>query len=165
MEFTCRVSEDGGMQFGERNRVYFKQWLKANPGALLKITNVLPESNKQRRYFEGAIVPLIAHYQTGMRHDSADDRRTVREWLKLEFNGEGVMLAGKMHRVGKSTKGRDALQPFLERVITWLVENYAPSQEALDPAAYQRWVDMADLVGAPTSYIEYLVECGVLQKI
>src|ERR1700722_11773331 len=85
MEFICRISRDGGMDFGERNRVYFKSYLKAHPGVLLKITPVLPESDKQRRYLEGAVVPLATYYQEGMDHRNADDRASVREWLKLEL--------------------------------------------------------------------------------
>lgn len=46
-----------------------------------------------------------------------------------------------MTTVGKSTKGRDALQPFLERVVDWLVENYAPPIEALEPERYKVWQD------------------------
>jgi hypothetical protein len=46
MEFICRITRDNGMDFGERNRPLFKQYLKANPGVLLKITPMLPESNK-----------------------------------------------------------------------------------------------------------------------
>jgi hypothetical protein len=41
----------------------------------------------------------------------------VREWLKAEFNGELVVIDDKVHRIGKSTKGREALNAFLERVI------------------------------------------------
>ena len=59
MEFIFRASRDAGMDFGERNRALFEQYLKANPGVLCKITPVLPESNKQRRYLEGAIIPLV----------------------------------------------------------------------------------------------------------
>jgi hypothetical protein len=99
-----------------------------------------------------------------MDHHSEVDRRTVREWLKLEFNSEAVILAGTMHRVAKSTKGRESLQPFLERVVDWLHQNYMVPDDALDPKAYQRWLDMAQLVGTPTTYIDYLVEIGVLHK-
>lgn len=56
----------------------------------------------------------------------------MREWLKAEFNGELVVIDDKMHRIGKSTKGREALNAFLERVIGWLIDNYAPPAEALD---------------------------------
>jgi hypothetical protein len=141
MEFICRISKDGGLDFGERNRAVFKAYMRDNPGMVLKITPVLPESDKQRRYFEGCIVPLVAHYQEGMDHRSSDDCRRVREWLKMEFNWEPVKIGGFTQRVPKSTKGRDALQPFLERVVEWLQENYAPPPEALDPEKFKVWRD------------------------
>jgi hypothetical protein len=37
------------------------------------------------------------------------------------------------HKIGKSTKGYEVLQPFLERVVLWLIENYDPPAVALDP--------------------------------
>ena len=126
MEFLCRITQDSGMDFGERNRAIFKRYLSENPGRLLKITPVLPESGKQRRFLEGAVIPLVTYYQEGMSHTSHEDCDKVREWLKLEFNGDFIEMHGKVHRIGKSTKGRDALQPFLERVVDWLIENYQP---------------------------------------
>jgi len=160
---------DGGMEFGERNRVYFKQWLKANPGAVLKITNVLPESNKQRAFLEGAVIPLVTFYQQGMDYRNSDDNRRVREWLKAEFNGELVWIKqkdapSKPQKIGKSTKGREVLQPFLERVVTWLIENYAPPDVALNPKEYELWRDTIFPTGECDSYLEYLNAMGVLLR-
>src|ERR1700761_9479412 len=112
MEWLCRITKDAGMEFGERNRTIFKRFLTDNPGMVLKITPVLPESNKQRRFLEGAVIPFVAYYQEGMDHRNTDDLRLVREWLKEEFNGHTVIIAGKAHLVPKSTKGREALQAF-----------------------------------------------------
>ena len=58
----------------------------------------------------------------------------------------------------KSTKGRVALQSFLENVLAWLVENYAPPVEALDPEAFKVWRDTVFPSGGPDNYIDYLVE-------
>ncbi len=41
----------------------------------------------------------------------------LREWLKEEHNGELVAIAGVVHKIRKSTKGREALTAFLERII------------------------------------------------
>jgi hypothetical protein len=41
MEFTCRVSKDGGMNCSERKAGYFKQYLRNNLGMVLRITPVL----------------------------------------------------------------------------------------------------------------------------
>jgi len=106
MEFQCRGHADGTLEFGAYGRVQFKEFLRKNGPLRLHITPELPESGKLRRFYEGAVVPLIAFYQEGMDHRSGDDRRSIREWLKEEFNGEMVVIGGKTHIVGKTTKGR-----------------------------------------------------------
>ena len=63
MEFQCRGTIEGTLDFGPYNRAKFQEFLKAHPGIRLKITAELPESGRLRRYFEGALVPLIAFYQ------------------------------------------------------------------------------------------------------
>ncbi|OJY74671.1 MAG: hypothetical protein BGP12_06875 [Rhodospirillales bacterium 70-18] len=163
MEFLGRIKPGGGLDFGERNSVIFKRYLVENPGIVLRITPVLPESAKQRRYLEGAVIPLITYYQDGMDHHSADDRQRVREWLKQEFNSETVIIGGEVRRVPKSTKGRDALQPFLERVMDWLTENYQPPAEALDPKGFKVWQDTVFPNGGPDSYIDWLRETRALR--
>jgi hypothetical protein len=87
----------------------------------------------------------------------------VREWLKEEFNSELVIVAGKAHRVAKSTKGRETLGAFLERVADWLVENYQPPAQALDPEAFKHLRDTIFMSGGPDNYIDYLRECGILK--
>jgi hypothetical protein len=163
MEFICRP--DGhGLNLGQRNTAIFDDFVKKNPNVPWKLTPVLPESNKQRRFFEGAIVPLIAWYQEGFDHRSSEDCRRVREWLKEEFNAEQIVIAGKVHRVGKSTRGRDALQPFLERVMEWLVENYAPPVESLDTENFRHWHDVVFPYGGPDNYIDYLMSLNLLKR-
>ena len=86
----------------------------------------------------------------------------MREWLKLEFNSEMVRVNGFGNRIAKSTKGRDALQPFLERVIEWLQENYAPPPEAINPEEYKVWHDTIFPYGGADNYIDYLCERRIL---
>lgn len=161
MEFTFRVTKDGGMDFGERGRVYFKQYLASNPGALCKIVPLLPESNKQRRFLEGAVIPLVTFYQEGMDHRNSDDCATVREWLKLEFNAESVRIAGKYQKIPKSTRGRGALNAFLEQVVEWVQDSYGPPAEALDPAGFKLWRDT--VMDGPDNYIDWLALQGILK--
>ena len=80
---------------------------------------------------------LLAYYQEGMSHRDPDDRARVREWLKEEHPGELVAIGGVVLKIGKSTKGREALTAFLERVMDWLIENYAPPQKAIDRETYK----------------------------
>jgi hypothetical protein len=44
-------------------------------------------------------------------------------------------------RLSNGALAREVLQPFIERVIAWVVENYDPPQCALGPAAYKEWRD------------------------
>jgi hypothetical protein len=158
---ACAERPDGhGL---ERNTAIFLDYVRKNPRTPWKLTPILPESGKQRRFFEGAVVPLVTYYQEGLDHRNSEDCARVREWLKSEFNGEYVLVAGKSHPVPKSTKGRDALQLFLERVITWLVENYSPPLEALDLASFKVWQDTVFPSGGPDNYVDYLSECGILR--
>jgi len=164
MEFSCFGTKDGGLDFGERGRMSLRHYILDNPGVRFTLKAVLPESSSQRRYFEGAIVPLVAFFQEGMSHKNPDDLRRVREWLKAEFNGELVVIGGKPQKVGMSTKGREALQRMIERVVDWLVENYAPPPEALDPDYYKRWRDTVLPYGGPDNYIDYMDELTLLPK-
>lgn len=163
MEFVARITEDGGMRFGERDLPIFKRYLAEHAGMVLKIIPMLPESGKQRRFLEGAVIPLVTYYQEGMDHHSADDRQKVREWLKAEFHSELVSVGGTVHAVAQSTRGREALGRFLERVVDWLVENYSPPPEALDPRRYKVWDQTIRPDGGPENYIDYLVGCGALR--
>jgi hypothetical protein len=163
MEIICRP--DAKMQslnMGERNTAIFLDFVRKNPNVPWRLTPVLPESGKQRRYLEGCILPLITFYQDGLDHKKTDDVRKVRDWMKLEFNSEALVMSDTVHMVAKSTKGRDALQPFLERVVGWLVDNYAPPQEALDPEFFKEWRDTIFPVGGPDNYIDYLKAQGII---
>jgi hypothetical protein len=96
-----------------------------------------------------------------MDHRNADDRASVREWLKTEFNGHTILIAGEAHKVGKSTRGREVLNRFLENVVGWLQDNYAPPAQALEPASFKAWRDT--VMDGPDNYIDYLVAQGVLK--
>jgi hypothetical protein len=86
----------------------------------------------------------------------------VREWLKAEFNGELVVIDHKVLGIGKSTKGREALNAFPERVIGWLIDNYAPPAEALDAKKFKVWRDTIFPTGVEDNYIDYLKSIGTL---
>lgn len=166
MEFQCRGTAEGVAEFSPYERARFKAFLRENPGIRLTITPDLPESGRLRRYFEGALVPLICFYSENLDHRNSEDRRKVREWLKLEFNSDLVDVGGTVHKVAKTTKGRPVLNEFVERVVDWLNENYAPPAEAMDPEKYKYWRDVLYAKpGTPDTYIDYLVETGVLRKI
>ena len=78
-------------------------------------------------------------------------------------SAQTVVVGGKAHLVPKSTKGREALNAFLERVVAWLMENYEPPQEALNPENYKEWRDTIFPDGGPDNYIDYMVDMGWLR--
>ena len=74
-----------------------------------------------------------------------------------------TILSSVNHKVAKSTKGRAALNPFVERVMDWLTENYAPPAEALDSERFKVWRDTIYPSGGPDNFIDYLVTINVLK--
>lgn len=160
--FKGRFTKEGGLGFGAYEKAHLKEFILKNPNMPFEIVPLLPESKKQRGFFEGAVVPLVAFYQERMDHRNHKDRREVREWLKVEFNGDLVAIGGKTHRIAKSTK-RELNKGFLERVIEYLEDNYAPPKEALDTKKYEDWRDRIFPHGGPDNYIDYLVEIGILK--
>lgn len=159
------ISQNGELKMqNEYMRENFKKFLKNHDGARIEFVPVLPESPKQRKFFEGAIVPLITFYQDNMDHRNAEDCYKVREWLKHEFNGEMVVVGGKSKLVAKSTKNV-LREGFLERVLDWLIENYNPPHEVLLPEKYKYWRDTVFPFGGPDNYIDYLVSVRLLKQI
>jgi hypothetical protein len=161
MELIARVI-GGHFNLGQRNSAIFDDFVRENPTIPWRLSPILPESAKQRAFFEGAVVPFVAYKQERFDHHKHEDLRQVRERLKTEFNGDLVELGGKVHRVAKSTKGRDQLQPFLERVLVWVMENYEPPKEALDPEAFKVWRDTIFPYGGPSTYMDYLLSKHIL---
>ena len=141
----------------EYNRLRLKQDLRENIGSRYKIERYIPESNKQRRFFEGAVVPMVTYYQEGLDHRLPEDNRKVRDMLKIEFNGELVVVAGKTVKIAKTTKG-ELNRGFLERVIDWMSDQ-GYNTDLLNPAEYKHWHDVVFPSGdGPDNYIDYLVE-------
>ena len=157
-------SIDGKQNMGsEYLRNKYADDLAKNPGARYKIERITPESRKQRGFFEGAVVPLVTYFQDRMDYKKSDDNRVVREWLKLEFNGDLKSINGKTHRIAKSTKG-ELNNGILDKIIDWVEENYGIDRmEVLNPDRYQRWIDeIFSFTDGPDHYIDYLVSINKL---
>jgi len=155
---------DGKLNLGsEYNRGRLQMRLKQ--GGRGHIYFDLPESNQQRRFYEGAILPLYTFFQEGMDYRNWEDVKRVREWLAQEFNGQMVYVKGKPRIIGQSTKGNKALNTMCEKIIDDLVENYGIDQEAvLNPVAYQKWRDEVFPFGGPDNYIDVLLAEKKLNK-
>lgn len=163
-KFMGRINPQGtGFSFGEYTRIKLRKFMKENPNSPFELKPIFAESERQRGWFEGALVPLVTFYQEGMDYRSQKDREKVREWLKIEFNGEFVSINGRAHKVAQSTSQRLNLG-FLERIVDWLVTNYEPPMEALDPNKYKHWHDTIFPDGGPETYIGYLLEINILKK-
>lgn len=162
-KFFGRFTKDGGLSFGSYTRINLKKFIKENPNMPFELKPLLPESIKQRGWFEGALCPLVAFYQEGMDHHNSKDIEAVREWLKIEFNGTMIVVGEKTHLIGGSTK-RKLNQGFLERCVGYLEDNYAPSLEALDPAVYKDWRDRIFPYGGPDNFLDYLISLKKLTK-
>lgn len=146
-------------------REKFAKFVKFHEGKRLWITPTFKESDKQRAFFEGAIVPLVAFFQEGMDYTNSEDLRNVREWLKIEFNGGFVNIQGKSYKIGKSTQGK-LNDGFIEAIIDWLEENYGIDRtKVLNPKDYKEWRDEVYPFGGPDNFIEYLLETGKLKKL
>ncbi len=144
------------------NASRFRQFLKDNPGIRLRIEPITPESNKQRKFFEGAIVPFVTFFQDNLDWNDTDDLKSVRHWLKTEFNGEFITIGGKAIKIPKSTKG-ELNKGLIERIMDWCGEQGYPI-ELLLPADYKNWKDKIFPYGGPESYIDYLIQCGKIRK-
>jgi hypothetical protein len=158
-------SKDGNLSLGtEENARLFRDDLRKNPNARYHISRLTPESKDQRGFFEGAVVPMVTFFQENMDHMDSADLAKMRHWLKVEFNGEIMVVAGKANKVPKSTKGK-LNKGFIDRVIDWLEAQYAIDRiEVLNPKDYKNWRDTIFPSGGPDNYIDYLVEVGRLTK-
>lgn len=153
--FNLKATPDGGLWTSDYNRQRMKVWLKENAGIWLQLKPLRDESSKMRRFFEGAVVPLMTYYREDMDYHNPEDLETMRNLLKVEFNGQMAMINGKSHIIPKSTKGSDVLPDFIERVIAWADEQ-GYQTELLDNNAYKIWNDTIRGYGEIDSYIDYL---------
>ncbi len=162
--FKGRFTKDGkGFIFSDFFRQKLKFYMRQNPNQPFELNPILAESKKQRGWFEAGLCPLVAFYHEGLDHHDPKDVKKAREWLKIEFNSEIVALFGKAHKVAKSTKN-ELNSGFLERVVGYLVENFAPPDQVLDPKSYKHWHDAVFPYGGPDNYIDYLLEIKILEN-
>ena len=156
------ASKDGGMQFpSEDIRQNLKSDLLENPEGKYEINRLSEESIKQRKFFEGAVIPMWV-YLDGGNYKSSSVRRDYREVAKREFNGELIIVSGKSRKVGRSTKG--CLNQFVDKVEDFLEEQYGVKrQDVFNPTDYKYFKDVIFMNGEYDDYIDYLKAKGVLK--
>lgn len=170
MKILGRI-KNGKLEIGDYNRRFLNDFLKQkkNQGRVIAIQDRVPESRKQRAYYFGAVLTLWA-YLNGQDHRNGDEIGFLHEHAKREFNGEIVMVEGKPVKRGKSTVGLmndndQANSGYLERVISYLEENYGIDRaKVLNPEHYKQWRDEVFAFGEQDNYIEYLLATGLLEK-
>ncbi len=163
-KFIARLKE-GGLDFGSTfNAARFRQFAKDHVGLAVHIEPMTPESKKQRGFYHGAVCAMFAYFHEGLDHRSWRDIEKVHEWLKLEHNGEFMVMNGKSHLIPKSTAGQ-LNRGYLERCIADLEENYGidPAQ-VLNPKEYKYWKDVVFPNSGPTNFIDYQIEKGLIHK-
>lgn len=131
----------------------FRDDLRSNLGGRYEVRRLIPESNKMRRWLHGSLIPLITFYQEGLDYRKSEDCDKVFEFLRLEFNGDFVQVAGETKKVGRTTKGQ--LKDFIEKISDWATEQGYPI-ELCDPVKYQKWRDEVYSFGAFDHYLDYL---------
>ncbi len=162
--FLALAKPDGSLDMTVYQRATLKDTIKENAGSRLRlvIERETPESNKQRRMFEGGYIPLWV-YLDGADYRNADICIAYREVAKRRFNGEWRMIAGKSELVGKSTKG-ELNEGFLERLGDFIEEQYGvEKKDVLNPEIYKYWRDKVFPFGGPETFIEYLISIGKLK--
>jgi hypothetical protein len=156
--FVFKATPDGGLDAGsDYNKARFKEWLKKHAGLRVRIELDEPESNKLRRYFEGAVVPEVCQHWEWCDPSKPDDLVACRELLKAEFNGRWLPTpSGGMRKVALSTKTQKVLRPFVNRVTDWMAEQGMPVP---NPELYKKFRDSAMLADGG-GYHEWLRKKG-----
>ncbi len=165
--FLARAQPDGALEMSDYQRLTMRQYIKDNAGSRMRLTidKETPESNKQRAFYHGAIIPLWAYYN-GQDYKDSHVLAQLHEVAKLEFNPEVIFVDGRERKIGKTSKGK-LNEGYLERIIDYLTEQYAvdPSKE-LNPDTYKHWRDT--IYPFDTKYdtfIEYLIDMKLIHSI
>ncbi len=142
----------------------FRQFLRDNQGTRIQVTPMTPESNKMRRFYMGAVIPLWA-YLDGADYRDHNVLKDYFELAKIEFNGKLIEAAGKAVRIGQSTKGA-ALKEVTEKTIDFLIEQYGiDPMKVLNVEEYKRFRDTIFSHTKIDSYIDYMIKSGILKQI
>jgi hypothetical protein len=161
IKVTTNEKRNGFHIESDFTRARLHEWMKEY--RWFEIKPYQRESRKQRGFYHGAICALYAYFHENLDHHNPDDIQKVHEWLKIEFNGEYVVIGDKSHKIGKTTQGELNLG-FLERCINNLIENYGLDDAVLETDRYKNWRDTVFPHGGPDNYIDYLVDIKLLRK-
>lgn len=164
MEFQGQYKKDG-FDFGKtRDRVL--NHCAHNVGQRFVLSDLLPESRQQRKFFEGAVIPMWV-YLDGKDYKDSSICRDYHEIAKLEFNPKVVITHGKARTIGGSTKGKLQKNEICDKVIDMLEKEYGIDRTVvLVPADYKHWRDtLRSFKDVPFEYIDYLISLKKLSTV
>ena len=140
----------------EYNRIRLKERLKK--GGRGRILFEEPESENQRKFFEGVVCVLATFFQDNLDYRNNDDIKKMRDTLIEDALGlETKEIEGKLRTFRESSKGSENLNKVVEYSIDYLVSEFAIEQEeVLNPDKYKTWRDTIYPYGGPDNYIDYL---------
>lgn len=163
MQFQGTYKEEGGFNFGQsRERVL--NHCKHNAGKRFTLSDHMPESYSQRKFYHGAVLPLWI-YLDGKDYKDSNLRDSYHELAKIEFNAEMVVTKGRTVKIGKSTKHK-LNEGFLEKVIENLEDQYGVKrEECLDPKDYKHFKDKIFMESEFDDYIDYLKSLNRIPKL
>lgn len=155
MEFQGKYKIDG-FDFGKRRDSVLNH-CKHNVGQRFILSDLEIESTLQRKFFEGAVIPMWV-YLDGKDFRDSGICKEYHEVAKLEFNPKTVIVNGKPRIIGGSTKGKLQREEIVERVIDMLEEQYGIDRVlVLNPMEYKHWRDkLRSFKDVPFHYIDYL---------
>lgn len=157
MEFQGKYKLEG-FDFGD-NRDRILKHCTHNVGKRFILADLLPESRKQRKFFEGAVITLWI-YLDGNDYKNTDLQRQYHEYAKLEFNPEVVIISGQQRKVGGSSKGKlGGNDGVVNKVIDFLEEQYGIDRtKCLSPKDYKHFKDKIFMNGNYDTYIDYMID-------
>lgn len=154
MKIPCVLSDK--IEVSEYHASKIRQAVKDNGSPIrAEIVTLMPESNQQRRYLMGSLIPLLVFLDGNDHRDSKTCERYF-EFLKLEFYPEVLTIKKKVHVFAGSTKGSNRLNKFIERVQEYICDNYGLefSNPVFNPSEYKKWTDELLTAGFET-FISY----------
>jgi hypothetical protein len=122
-----------------------QMFLQKNEGKDILLAPNDDISAEMRRYFEGALTPIVYYTHPKSGWNSFKD---ARDALKLEFlpSSSVVAVRGKMRGISVPTTAdlsKESFRKFIDAISHWLLENYLCVEDDLDPENWKRWRDSA----------------------
>lgn len=124
------------------------------------IQTTQPESRKQRGYLMGSLIPLLA-YLDGNDHKSSEITEWYFEFYKKELTPVALIVHGKAQLFGKSTKGSEALNHFIDKLQDYLDEQYGIKRDSqiVNPDEYKLFRDtIYPFTNEYDDFIDYAVK-------